>query len=445
MSSSDYILSEAKSYALYTLQNRAIPHIADGLKSGARRVLWCARDGAKYKSATLAGLAVPLHPHAPPEDSIDSSTGPYVNNIPLFEGFGVFGTLIKPTAYGASRYTSVKVSKFTQDVLFRDIEVVPMISNYDGTLMEPKHFLPLSPIAIMNPCEGVAVGFATDILPRTFRDIVESQLEYLNGKKVKERFPHFQPTQNPALERQVDKKGVVRWLFSGEYKTLNSSEVRVTKLPYGVTHEKFVEDLYKYLEHEDAEKRIILDVTDASKDKINILIKFKRGFLTDITTEELENILGISVPKTENLNLIDFDGLAIKPMNYVSVIEEFTDWRFGWYVDRYMRLLDLIKVDIQRYDDILLSIKKNVAGISKKTADRAELKDFIESIGVVYVDYIADLPIYRFTEEEARKVEEKRAEALKTKQDYEDILADDERRKGIYISELKEVLKKYGN
>lgn len=452
MNASQYIEEEARQYALYTIKSRAIPYFADGVKPGARRVLWCARDGAKYKSATLAGMAVPLHPHAPPEDAVNTCAGPYVNNIPLFERFGVFGTLMNPTAYGATRYTSVKLSSFAKDVFFKDIEIIPMVPNYDGTEVEPRHFLPLIPMVMLNPAEGIAVGYATDILPRSLRDIVESQLEHLAGKEVKERAPHFVPTNNRAVREVTDRKGVRRWVFRGEYKVLNASEVRITKLPYGITHAHFVQNLQNLMELPELKKNgkpdpdfnLIMDYDDHSKNVINIVVKFRRGVLAEISKVRMEDLLGIERHVTENLNVITFDGNAIAKTNYVNIIKNFTDWRLDWYYDRFNRLLELIKVDIQKYDDILLAIKKNVPGMSKKTADRAELKAFIESIGVVHIDYIADLPVYRFTEEEARKTEEKRAKALETRTDYENILEDEDRRKAIYVGELKEVLKKYG-
>lgn len=452
MKASQYIEEEARSYALYTIQFRAIPYLADGCKPGARRVLWCARDGSKYKSATLAGMAVPLHPHAPPEDAINSSTGPYVNNIPLFDGFGVFGTLINPLAYGASRYTSVKVSSFAKEVFFKDVEIIPMVPNYDSSEMEPKHFLPLIPMVLLNPCSGIAVGYATDILPRTFRDIVESQLEFLANKEVKERSPKFLPTENVATERLVDNKGKVRWAFCGTYKVLNASEIQITKLPYGVTHQDFVGNLQTLMDLQPQKKNgkpdpdygLVVDYDDHSKNVINIVVKFKRGTLGEITLQRVEDLLGIVNKVTENLNVINFAGTKIVGSNYVKIIKTFTEWRLDWYVDRYDRLLQLITADIQKYDDVILSIKKNVAGISKKTASRGELKEFIANIGVVNVDYIADLPIYRFTEAEAQKTEEKRATALVTKREYEDILNDEDKRRAIYVSELKEILKKHG-
>lgn len=444
---SEYVLGEAKAYAIYTLQSRAIPGIADGVKAGARRVLWCARNGDKVKTATLAGNAIPLHPHAPPEDSIDSATAPYLNNIPLFDGYGAFGTLVNPNAIGASRYTSVKISSFTKEVFMRDIEIIPMVPNYDGTEVEPKHFLPLIPVCILNPTEGIAVGYSTTILPRTLRDIVESQLEHLAGKAVKERLPHFTPTNNPTIRKVLDKKGVERFVFRGEYQVANTTDVIVTKLPYGVTHAKYVQDLYDLLEKVDKDGKdisVLNDVVDSSKDKVHITIKFKRGILQPMTPTQIDSFISIENPVTENLVLVDFEGKRVYPWAYIDIIKQFTDWRLKWYVNRYQRLLDLLEIDIQKYDDIILSIKKNVSGVSKKTKDRSELKAFIESIGVVYVDYIADLPVYRFTEEELRKVEQKRLDALATKAEYEDIIASDSKRKSIYISELKEVLRKFG-
>ena len=161
--SSLYIEKERKDYSLYVMQSRAIPAVTDGLKAAGRRTLWIARNVGKTKTATLAGATLPIHPHATPESAINTLAAPYGNNIPLFKGYGAFGTMLDPTAYGAARYTSVATSKFTDDVMFKDIEIIPMMPNYDDTLEEPVRFLPLVPVALLNPAEGIAVGFATNI------------------------------------------------------------------------------------------------------------------------------------------------------------------------------------------------------------------------------------------------------------------------------------------
>ncbi|MGI0077974.1 MAG: DNA gyrase subunit A, partial [Nitrosopumilaceae archaeon] len=223
MASSGYIEQERRDYALYTLQSRAIPALADGLKSAARRVLWIARDGKKYKTTTLAGATMPIHPHGPPEGTINTLAAPYGNNIPLLDGDGTFGTLLNPTACGAGRYTSVKVSKFTEDVIFRDIEIIPMMDNYDGSLQEPIHFLPLIPVVLLNPQEGIAVGFACNILSHAFEDIVASQIQYLRGKKVEDIAPFFTPFRARALKGEPDKNSSTKWLFHGQYSIKDTS------------------------------------------------------------------------------------------------------------------------------------------------------------------------------------------------------------------------------
>lgn len=433
--SSEYINEQRREYSLYVLQSRAIPHAADGLKAAARRALWIARDGKKRKSATLAGECMPLHPHAAPESAINTLAATYGNNIAVLKGYGAFGTMLKPTAYGAARYTSVELSKFAEDVVLRDIEILPMMENYDGTLEEPKHFLPLIPLVLLNPQEGIAVGFASNILPRAFKDIVHSQVQYLSGNGFKQPKPTFAPTQQKAIECNDGK-----WAFVGAIKKEGANVYRVTGLPYGLIHEKFVNNLAKLEESEDS---IIADTKDGSKDTINILVTFKKGSVTNHSEDDIIRILGLTTNLGENLNVIDFDGKRVWAPTYAELIEKFCDWRLKWYKVRYERLAKLLDEEMQRYRDILLAIKKNVGGTARQVKSRTELKEILTDLGIINIDYIADLPIYRFTEQEKQKVEEKLAQAEVTMKAYKQLLKSEDDRRKVYIEELKEIASKY--
>lgn len=433
--SSEYISQCRRNYSLYVIRSRAIPAITDGLKSATRRVIWTARDGNKYKSATLAGATMPIHPHSSPEDAINTVTAPYGNNIPLFTGYGAFGTLLGPKDYGASRYTSVKISKFTKDVLLRDIEIIPMMENYDSTLEEPQHFLPLIPVALLNPTEGIAVGFAANILPRSLDDVIISQICYLTGNtEISNPIPKFTPLQNASHKSEVTERGIA-FYFDGEFERLNSTTVKITKIPYGLSHTKVIAKLDSELE-----KGTIIDYDDGSRDVISIVVKFKKGTLNGLSDEAILKMFGLSIRHIENLNVLDFSGQSVWSTDPVTMIKKFCDWRLTWYVKRYERLRDLLLIEIQRYLDIQTAIKNNMGGVAKKTKSRSELKDFLEEIGVVYTDYIADLPIYRFTEEEKQKNEAKLQEANKQLQEYNELLQSETKRKNIYITELKEIL-----
>lgn len=435
--SSQYITGERRAYALYTLVSRAIPYASDGLKNSGRRVLWTARDGKTYKTATLAGATMPIHPHGDQslQGAINTLAAPYGNNIPLLSGDGAFGTILAPTAYGAARYTSVHISKFCKDVVLRDIEIVPMVENYDGTLMEPKHFLPLIPIALLNPQKGIAVGFASDILPRSLETIIKSQLMYLEENKVRSELPNFTPINQKAIKK-MNGKGNARYLFRGEFERIGTTKIRITNLPYGITHEKYTDDVLASLK----ESAQIKEVEDNSRDKYNIVVTFHKGVLRKMTDEKLIQLLRLERTESENLNLIDFDGERVVNPSYEELIAQFCDWRLGWYKTRYERLAANLEAELQRYLDILRAIAKNVGGVAKKTSSRGELKTFLSEIGIINIDYIADLPVYRFTTDEKEKVEGKLKEAKKTLAEYKALLNSEEKRKKVFVDELKEVL-----
>jgi DNA topoisomerase-2 len=430
---SDYVKSERRSYALYTLENRAIPSISDGLKAAARRVLWTARDGKKWKSAALSGATMPIHPHAAPDGAINTLAAPWGNNVLLLEPHGAFGTKLDPTSYGASRYTATKVSKFTQDVMFADIEIIPMIPNYDDTLEEPKHFLPLVPMVLVNPQEGIAVGFSCNFLPRSLGHVIADQLKYLNGEKVEDRPPRFDP-YDAVGEKVIDGK----WLFKGDFETQNTTTIKITKLPYGLSHEKFYERLMAM-----EENGKIPDFKDNSKNDIDITVRVRRSDIDAYDRDDVTKFFGLTTTLTENNTLLDFDGKRVLNLTYSEIIAAFCDWRLGWFRVRYERLLRLLNEDIQKYRDIILAIDKDVGGAARKFESRGDLKVHLEKIGIVNLDYIADFPVYRFTKGEREKVAKRLEEALKLAADYEDMLAKPGRQRNQFITELKDIAKKY--
>lgn len=437
-STSQYINEQRRSYSLYVMQQRAIPAAADGLKAAGRRALWVARDNKKIKTATLAGATMPIHPHAECSGAINTLAGPYGNNIPLFKGDGAFGTLLEPTAYGAARYTAVTTSQFTQDVMFKDIEIIPMQENYDGTIPEPVHFLPLVPTVLLNPAEGIAIGFATNILPRKLDDIINAQLMHLKGRAtIDPILPAFTPVDNAAYRAEETARGVA-YYFDGAYEPVNGTTIRITKLPYGMPH-KAIEKTIAALH----DSGTLVSSSDDSKRSVDITLKFKKGVLSSMDKQDILKMLGLTVRHIENLNVLDFSGKAIWRAEPIDLIRKFTDWRLNWYVTRYERLADLQRAELQRWYDVRTAIKNKIGGAALKVASRAELKELLEAVGVINLDYIADLPVYRFTEEEKAKNETKITEGEAKLKQYEALIADPELRKAVYMTELQEVLNRY--
>jgi len=151
MSSSEYIRRTSREYGLYTLDHRAIPALTDGLKSSQRIALWLLRNRPeKIKTIALAGQMIAselyLHGDVSAANTISMLAGPYCNNRPLVNGVGAFGTRANPTSFAAPRYTSVKRSNIATNILYTDLDIVPMVENHDGSNQMPGTFLPLLPL-----------------------------------------------------------------------------------------------------------------------------------------------------------------------------------------------------------------------------------------------------------------------------------------------------------
>ena len=81
-------------YASYVIRDRAIPHLADGLKPVQRRILWAIKtmdDGRFMKVANVVGETMKYHPHG--DASIGDALVVLTNKRYLIEGQGNFGNI----------------------------------------------------------------------------------------------------------------------------------------------------------------------------------------------------------------------------------------------------------------------------------------------------------------------------------------------------------------
>lgn len=446
ISSSDFVLSTSREYSIYVAQQRAIPHIADGLKTGQRIALWLLRNKSeKIKTVGLSGSMASerlyVHGDVSANNAISMLAAPFKNNIPLIDGLGAFGSRTKPVdGIGAPRYTEVKRSLAAQSFLYNDLPQVPLVDNYDGSNQQPAHFLPLIPIVLLNGVVGVAVGFSTDILPRALGDIITATIAAVKDNKIKEPQPYY-----ARYDVGVKQLTPSQWELTGRVTIQDSSTMIVTELPPGLTLESFKKRLIAMEDSDD-----IVNFVDASSDSIRVEIQMKRGSLKNWTEQQAIDFLKIKEKVTERLVVVDYDGNRIvQHESTTSLIREFANWRLGWYEKRYQKLHQDRNDELVYWKLLALLFK---AGFTKKLGTFPKKSDMeMEVINVAQrgklklldgnVEKAVGLPTYRWTKdfeaEVGKKIEELEAEIA----DYADILVKPERRRAIYLGEL-EALKK---
>lgn len=435
-----YLESEHRNFAIYTLQSRAIPFF-NGMKPVQQRCLWQLRGVNSYeKVAKLTGQVMAIHPHGDSSiaESINQMSGPYCNNVAFFDGHGAFGTRINPTSFGSPRYVSSKISSFTKEVIFKDWEIVELKPSYDETDIEPTMLLPLVPLVLLNGVQGIATGYSTTILPRNLNDLIEQQLKVLHGKDPINPLPYSKPIDNVAIRSDESPN---KYQFVGSCEVIDTSTAKITKLPFGMTHAKVVENLAKMVD-----KGHIVDYTDKSKDEINIVVAFKRAALKNKNGDYAARKLGLTTGVTERIIVLD-SGTSQSVVEYddaAKFIKDYTQWRLGFFPRRYQRLIQLNLNEISRLNDIVLAIDNNLGGQAKTIRNKSDLVEFITKIGVVDIEYISSLPVYRFTQDEYDKAKNRISELQTQNSDYQSIINDVDRQKNIYIEELKDVKKRFG-
>ena len=168
-------------YAMYVINDRALPHIGDGLKPVQRRIAYAMSElrlsaDARYsKSARTVGDVIgKFHPHGDSAcyEAMVLMAQPFTYRYPLVDGQGNWGSPDDPKSFAAQRYTESKLTKYA-DVLLSELGQGTVLwqPNFDGTMEEPSHLPSRLPNILLNGGMGIAVGMATDILPHNLNEI----------------------------------------------------------------------------------------------------------------------------------------------------------------------------------------------------------------------------------------------------------------------------------
>lgn len=462
----EFVKNTSREYSIYVCQSRGIPYISDGLKDAQRKALFVMKSKTdKLKVISLAGQLISeniyLHGDASACDTISLMAAPYCNNIPLLSGIGAFGTRVGPTDWGAPRYTYVKKSSHTESLIYQDYDIIPLKENYDGSVMEPKHFLPLVPLVLLNGVSGIAVGWSTKILPRSFIELVDATLAAIDKKK---KLPNLLPTYE-YLSCTGISLGDNSYEFFGKVK-IDGSTVTVTSLPPDLSLEKFKIFLNKL---EDDDK--IQTYVDRSTKEIHIEVRFRRGTIsgspptTEIvngkkvirpavaawTDQDAITFLKLRSKSTERIVVLNWDGNNIKQyVNAEDLIREFVEWRLGFYTIRYTKLIETATLVLNFNTAVKTCYDKGFSNFLSKAQNKLEIVDKISSIcskiplDESQIDRIASMASYRWAKDSHDEVVKKIAELQQTIIEYQTILSDPDKIRSIYRQEVV-ALKKLGS
>jgi DNA topoisomerase-2 len=390
-----------KDYAMYVIGNRAIPSMIDGLKPVQRKILCAAIDKAKNKKIKVAELGGMLssygyhHGETSAQDAVVGMAQEWNNNITLLEAHGNFGSRIVQEA-AAPRYIFTKLSE-NYSIWFKDTDIAPKTSDPED--LEPLHYLPIIPMVLVNGARGIAVGFATNILPRDPNEILKACRKVLNGtrniKAIPPSYPGFKGTW-----RQEDGK----WIATGEWSNERGG-YRIRELPPGTDREKYVTHLTKLADAGD-----IGYFEDHCSDVFNFFVKVTPTQKKAIEKKGVEKVFKLSTSFTENITVLDQNNELKVYDNEIDLIRDFCKYRILKIRERLdNNIIDTIN-DIA-YNERMLAFVKEVSKDRKKVLD-SDIR-YLTSIADKHsktaeeTKKMVNMPIYKFCSETIDQLVEK--------------------------------------
>ena len=270
-------------YASYTILDRAVPHIEDGLKPVQRRILHSMKrmdDGRYNKVANIVGHTMQFHPHG--DASIGDALVQMGQKDLLIDTQGNWGNILTGNKAAAPRYIEARLSKFALDTVFNP-KTTEWQMSYDGRNKEPITLPVKFPLLLAQGAEGIAVGLSTKVLPHNFVEICDAAIAYLHNEEF-HLYPDFPTGGSIDVSKYNDgqRGGVLK--VRAKIEKLDPKTLVIREIPFSKTTETIIDSILKAIDKGKIKARHVEDLTAA---KVEIQIQLAPGVSSDKTLDAL--------------------------------------------------------------------------------------------------------------------------------------------------------------
>lgn len=457
----DFATEAYLNYAMYVIQDRALPHIGDGLKPVHRRIIYSMSQlglshTAKHKKAarTVGDVLGKYHPHGDSAcyEAMVLMAQDFSTRNPLVDGQGNWGSHDDPKSFAAMRYTEAKLTKYTETLLSEIKQgTVEFRPNFDGTLQEPIYLPSQLPNILINGSEGIAVGISTVVPPHNVDEVVGACIaKYKNPQITDYELMEFikgpdYPTGAEIITPRssiVDayRKGRGNIVLRAKY-VIEDGKIVITELPFQVTIPKILEQISDLVE----EKKfsLIQKISDQGDqdNPIRIVLTLKsRNVDPDEVMSHLFATTQLQVSKSINLTMIGLDGKP-KTKSISEIINEWTVFRQNIFERKKKFRLAKVVDRLHILDGLLIAynILDEVIEIIRTEDSPKEI--MVERIGLteVQAESILEMKLRHLAKLEEFKLKSEFDDLNKERGQLEELLSSDRKVKNAVIKELREV------
>ena len=457
-------------YAMSVIVGRALPDVRDGLKPVHRRILYTMyEDGLtsdkKYKkSATTVGAVLgSYHPHGDSSvyDAMVRLAQDFSMRYMLVDGQGNFGSVDGDPA-AAYRYTEARLSKLSNEML-RDIdkETVNWDPNFDESKKEPRVLPSRFPNLLVNGSTGIAVGMATNIPPHNLTEVINACICVLDDPECTmiDLMDHITGPDFPTGGIIMGRSGIRAAYATGrgkvvvrartEFETFGTDRTRiiVTELPYQVNKSELVRKIAEQVRDKKLEG--ISDLRDES-DRIGmrIVIELKKDANPQVVLNNLfkqtalQSTFGIIM-----LALVD-DQKQPKILSLRQILDEYLAFQMEVLTRRTQydlkkareraHLLEGLLIAQDNIDEVIRIIRSAYDDAKERLCERFGLDE-------IQAQAILDMRLKALQGLDREKLQNEYDELMQKINYYLELLADEEKLKGVLRDELIAIREKFGD
>ena len=356
------------------------------------------------------------------------------NNIPLLKRKGAFGTRTIPDA-AADRYIFTCMEDIIPKIFMS--EDMPNLQEqiFEGDVIEPKCYIPVIPMLLVNGAIGLTTGFSQKILSRDPKELIKWIKAKLSNKKFSGKLlPYFNGFKGSVVENDTEGS----YTIYGAFQKVSGNKVEINDIPIGYDLQSYLKVLDKLID-----QKKIKDYEDLSEgNEFHIIVTFWRNQGLDIGKCDIMQELKLSKSVTESYTSLNEDNKVVEYKSTEELLEAFYKVRYEYYQKRIAyqikKITDTLILNASKYafikgiidETIVINNKSDEAIIAQ--LDKIEL---IKKVNNSY-DYLLNIPCSQLTKEKYQKLKEQLKEDKQKLQEAKKVTVEE-----LWNHDLDEILK----
>lgn len=356
--------------------------------------------------------------------------------------------------------TEAKLSKFGE-CLLSDLsqDVVPFVPNYNEKRKEPTILPALLPNLLLNGCEGIAVGWATKMLPHNLKEIVSVIKEYIKNPNITyEKIVKLMPGPDfPTGGKLLGQDGVLDYYKTGRGSIklegiydVKKDKIVISELPYQTSPDQFCTEIKNLVESDKLVGIADLKNLSSKKTGINIVIDVAKNGNANLILNILLKQTCLRKSMSVNSTVL-IDGKVVPEANILQLIKAFVDHRNVVLTNKFTSELAKANARIHILDGligILDKIEKVVRLIlDSENAEEAEKaliqKKYVSSIEQAKA--VLAITLRQITKLEGNNLQKERSNLNDRAKWLKNILSSKEEMSNFIVEQQEELVKKYGD